>query len=213
MEPFINDILFIDTETTGLIARESCVIQLGAVMGDPNKKENRFLVDIYADHRPYSAMALRVTKTLPGDIRPEWKKEDGPTRLKPREAVDQFLTWLYTKIPNDYKAPRITLGGHNVIKFDFPHLDELFLSAGVSGFLDMFDYHAIDTFSLARAMRDAGLLNYPSGPLRSLSLSAVSKFLGIGSYEEHNALADAIVSQKTYYEMVKRLRGAVPAGV
>jgi DNA polymerase III epsilon subunit-like protein len=93
------------------------------------------------------------------------------------------------------------LCGHNVIKFDNPHLNNLFESHKKDLSKSVNDMYFIDT--MVESWRA-----WPQLTGRGEhTLDAVCQRLGVEKFDAHSAMPDVIANTKAFIELQKRLRG------
>lgn len=174
----------VDTETTGLEAGVHEIVSICLIIHDENFNEvSRFTSTI----RPMHPIlieddALQVN----GFTRKEVK--DFPT---PMEVKNNLLEWFEPFRGDKGLIPL----GHN---FSF---DKGFLQIFFGDFYnDLFYYKFRDTFCVAQALKDAGLIDPPS-----LSLVKLTEHFGI-PHIEHDAFSDTWATLKLYQKLINIIK-------
>ena len=173
------DLLFVDTETTGLDPLKHELIEVAAIRTSP---DGRNVLSIYkAKLRPTHAgdadpQALKINGYTPE----EWTPEKCET---PLNVVNQLTTLALDTM----------LVGHNV-SFDERFLLPLFQNYN---FKPPWSYHKIDTVALAYPL-------YLADPrLTKLSLGPLCEYFGMPA-PKHNALADVTACREVFLELMQR---------
>lgn len=174
-------LVVIDTETGGLnpvdysiLTLGACVWENGHITGSP------FHMYIHEDVMATSPEALRINGITSEQMR------SGKT---PSFVVTAFEQWLR----DQGVQGKPTLGGHNIAGFDMGFLKRLYRLAIKKM---PFDYHVVDTMSLAFALRLIGKLNVPN-----VKLDTLSDYFGVrvregGVAGAHRSDEDAIATAK-----------------
>lgn len=190
----MSNILFIDTETTGLIPGHHSIIELAAIYYMDGVEYSRFHVQCAPSLDSFTSLgAVAVNKVSPIVYM---------SRKSPVTACNEFIDYVLN-LPGWDKYRKIVLAGHNV-QFDVNHLKAMFAKNRIENFDGLFDYHMIDTFPVAMFLKDCGIIQTDK-----LSLGPLSKSLGIEVNEKnlHGAVYDAHLAAKVYYKMTDIVKG------
>lgn len=173
-------ILVVDTETGGLDPANDSILSLGACVLDTETGEivDRFYSLVHESHIVAHPKALAVN-----GLSVEHIMEHGATPGTVVTLLNDFMR------KNGLKKP--TLAGHNIAGFDMGFIRRLYKQANVTWL--PFDYHVLDTMSIAVMLRFYGHL-----PVEKVSLDCLCQHFGIviRESEEHNSLEDAVATAK-----------------
>lgn len=176
-------ILVVDTETGGLDPVSESILSLGACVldTDSGEVEDKFYVLIHEDPIIANPKALAVNGLSIEDI-----QEHG---VSPSVAITMLGEFM-----RKHGLRKPMLAGHNIAGFDMGFIRRLYKQAGVK-FLP-FDYHVLDTMSVAVLLRAFGHL-----PVERVTLDNLCQHFGInirdgGEGAQHNALEDAVATAK-----------------
>lgn len=184
-------LLFIDTETGGLDPRKHSLLSVALVVGEGNRVANS--LEVLIRHEPFvvSAGGMKVNRI---DL-----VRHAASALDPEMALGVLNVFLEQHFPHRCKP--IILAGHNVA------FDQAFLGAFLEGLghalEPRFSHRAVDTHSIASALRDAGKL-----PLENLGSTNLFAHFGIEVPEEkrHTALGDALATFELYWKLVELMK-------
>lgn len=186
----MNRVVVIDVETGGLDDREHSILTLGAAIWTDG------VVDSETFHMHILEEELSVT--------PEALKVNGITQeqinqgMTPGFVVSAFEQWLHGK--GIYG--RATLGGHNIAGFDMGFMKRLYKLAGKKL---PFDYHVLDTMSVALLLKFAGRLPVPNVRLDTLCSHFGIKIREGGTAGKHRSDEDAVATAKLLTELMDEI--------
>lgn len=179
------DLVFVDVETGGLDPSTADILEVACIRTDAS---GQLLLAAYETkvlpQSPVDARAAAVNGYTP---------EAWSEAILPVDAAGAL-----TRAVIDGFERRAILCGHNVA-FDDGFLRRMFDRALLSY---PFDYHRIDTVSLAWPF-------YVQGKIDRLNLEAVCRHFLIGNEGAHRAMADAARCREVYLRMMEALRGGV----
>ena len=175
-----QDLLFIDTETTGLDETKHELLEVAAIRTTP---DGLSVLQTYTAKIKPRNIAAAETKALQinGYVESEWTDD----KCVPRDVLAQTLQVM---------ARDTVLVGQNV-SFDEKFLAVLFREVGIPA---PWGYHKIDTVTLAWPF-------FLKTPLEGLSLSKLATYLNVKEIPTHRALADAEVCRQVYIALMSRL--------
>lgn len=186
------NILFIDVETTGTDPAKHNMIEFAGRLDVDGKTITRFSTKFF---NPQGATidlgALKVNKTKISEL----------MALKPEiQEAANLIDWLLD-LPNKVQGP-ILVCGQNV-QFDVGFLKALLAKYAVVGIEQIIGYKYIDTFSLAIALKQAGILQTDK-----TNLEALGKAVGIDTskYVLHTAEGDTNLVADVYYGVIAALK-------
>lgn len=187
----MSNILFLDTETTGVDSDKNEVIEIACQYYQNDKLHSEFQTKMQLSWKKDISMgALRVNRC---DV----ENNDLPYR---EEAAAKFVKYLVS-LPGDRQNP-ITVGGHNVA-FDIVGLKKFLAGEGYSGWGDIFSYNQVDTATICNFLRVAGIIK-----MDRLSLANLAKALEIevDKTKTHGAMYDTQLTVACYFKMLKMLK-------
>jgi DNA polymerase-3 subunit epsilon len=175
----LQDLLFVDTETTGLDATKHELLEVAAIRCSPDGSN---IISMYeAKLKPLhlesaEPKALEINKYSAA----EWTDDKC---VKPEIVVDNLQKM----------AGNTVLVGHNV-SFDEGFLTPMFTRLGMKA---PWGYHKVDTVALAWP-----LFLYTDAD--GVSLEKVCRFLGVERAQAHRALADASACRDIYLKLMAK---------
>jgi len=171
-------IIVLDVETTGIYPQLDSIVSLGAVFldGDTLEQTNSY----YSLVRPVAIMT------------DEAQRIHGLTLEQLYNAPTAFsvMNEFYRLIPLEEKP---IIAGHNV-SFDVSFLK---LAVSNAGLCWAFDYHTIDTWTLAYVLLGSQLKN------KRITLDTICDYFCISRAKEHNALEDARITAEILRRFVR----------
>ena len=184
------NILFLDTETTGLNPKENSLIEIAAEFHVDGARKTFFTASCSDKSAVVDMAALKVNKKSLADIQ-SYKNEEEVLR-----HLTDFLVRLDSKEP-------IIICGHNV-HFDVQFLKTRLEKYNIVGWDSAVSYRHLDTCVLARFLLAAGLLPAELGP-RGSSLKAIAEALKVNTkdVELHTAHGDVILTARVFYKLVE----------
>ena len=179
------NLIWIDTETTGLDPFKHGIVELGAIIdGRPVKHFNRICDpgDVVYDPKALEVNGISLEE------------------IKSRPSIEEMLREF-----DQHVWDRAIIAGHNVAGFDIPFLKEAYRRAGLKW---RFHYHCVDPMVLANVLKHWGLLD-----TRSLSLGGLAEHFGIDPGNAHRALDDIKTTKAIMEAMHERISGTRKLGV
>lgn len=174
-----QDLLFVDTETTGLDSTKHELLEVAAIRTSPDGRKiiSRFEAKLFPLHlETAEPKALEVNKYSAAD----WTVDKC---VMPEVVVDAL----------QQMAGNTVLVGQNV-SFDEGFLSPLFTRLGMK---PPWGYHKVDTVTLAWPL-------FVNTDLPGLSLEKLCKFLGVESMPTHRAAADVEACRQVYLKLMER---------
>lgn len=185
-------ILWLDTETTGLLCEHNDIVQLSGIVdidGSVTDEFNIFMRPVNIENIETQALAVQ-----------------GRTEQEIMAYPDQ--SWGYTKlvvgvldkVVDRYdRNDKMIIAGYNV-QFDIGFLKQLFLRNNNKWFGSYFHYASLDVFSLASTLRLAGCNFNPEG----MKLEQVCKSMGVDIEKAHDSMADIRATRDLFYKIKER---------
>jgi DNA polymerase-3 subunit epsilon len=181
-----QDLLFVDTETTGLDPTKHEILEVAAIRTTPDAKQ--VLTTYHAKIKP-----LRIETAEPKALEinkysaEEWTFDKC---VNPEVVVRALMAMSHNTV----------LVGHNV------SFDEGFLTALLRQFYATvpWGYHKIDTVALAWPL-------FMYTPAEGVSLEKVCRYLGTTNKPEHRAMNDALACRDVYLSLMSRWEKACEA--
>jgi DNA polymerase III subunit epsilon len=178
-----QDLLFVDTETTGLDPTKHELLEVAAIRCSPDGKT---IIKTYeAKLKPLHLETAEPKALQVNNYKPEEWTDEKCT--KPELVVDAL----------QQMAGNTVLVGQNV-SFDEGFLSPLFTRLGMK---PPWGYHKVDTVALAWP-----LFCYTEMP--GLSLEKLCTFLGVTDMPKHRALADAMACRDIYLKLMEKWASA-----
>jgi len=177
----LKKLVFIDVETTGFNPTKHEIVELGAVVAEPQGS--------YRD--------LRVIHELDIKVKPERIEDADPGALRVNGYNEK--EWMFAHSLEEamkelsQKAKGCAMVAHN-ISFDYGFINRAYEVTGVENSMH---YQKFDTLSIAFAKlnRDPDLKN--------LSLKALCELYGVVNERAHTALADTRATMEVFVAMMK----------
>lgn len=183
------NILFIDSETTGLDSKRNTMIELAARIDVDGVPLDRFSVKLFNPQTITNLGALKVNNTKLSDL----------LKNKPEaEAIMMFVDWLLDirkKVRGD-----IVLCGQNP-GFDLRFLLDALNKYGIEGLESIIGYKTLDTYGLALALVECGKLKTENN---KLSLTDIAKALSVNMTVNvpHTAVGDVEIVAEVLYGLL-----------
>lgn len=187
------NILFIDSETTGLDPKRNTIIEIAARIDVDGVTLDRFSVKLFNPQTVTNLGALKVNNTKLASL----------LSNKPEaEAIMTFVDWLLTvkeKVQGD-----IVLCGQNP-GFDLRFLLEVLNKYGIEGLDSIIGYKTLDTYGLALALVECGKLKTENN---KLSLIDIAKALNVDMTVNipHTAIGDVEIVAEVLYKILAIMR-------
>jgi len=184
------DILWIDTETTGIDSTKHGLTQLSCIVDEEGEIIDEFDVLI----RPFKGCKVAKSALEKQNI----TKDDlinNPDRKTYSEAFELFIDFMSKYIDRYDKNQKFVLAGKNV-KFDIQFLREFFLKNDDSFFGSWFVYPSIDLDTLIAesvAFDDLTLFNY--------KLETICEAFDVKIRKAHDSLYDIRATREVYWEI------------
>lgn len=186
---FKEKLLFIDTETGGVIPEKHSLLSIGLVVWDIDKG----ILDkkeIFVKHKDYAVTkgAQRVNK---------FNLEEHETKaIDPIMVIDEIDEFCLRNFPQDHK---IIVAGHNII-FDINFI-RFFLSQYNRSFENMFSHRSIDTASILQFLQISQKID-----VAITSSTEGFKYFGIKVDNRHSALSDSIATAELFSKMIELIQ-------
>ena len=187
--------IWIDTETLGIDEKKYPLVQIAAIYGD--MEFNGYCV--WEGETKCEAIALMTNDYV---SKTEAVSLTGKNSNPPEKLALEFLSFL-KQAREDNGGYRLTPAGHNV-GFDIRHLDAFYERLGIQGAGQVFDYHTLDTMTLALTLKDMGLLAIN----QRLNLTALCERFGVKLENAHDAMADIKATAELYSKMTALIKRA-----
>lgn len=178
----LQDLLFVDVETTGLDDTKHEVIEVAAIRTSADGETVKSTFE--AKLKPLN---IKVAEPRALEINGYSEAEWSDDKCKERSFVVDQLQRMAAADGGT------VLVGQNV-SFDEGFLTPLFTAFGMKA---PWGYHKVDTVALAWPL-------FVSTPLEGLSLGKLCAFLGVEQQPTHRALADAMACREVYLKLMKR---------
>lgn len=186
------NILFLDVETTGTNPNKHSMIEVAARLDIDGKTIDKFTKKFFnATNTTIDLGALKVNNTKLNDL------VKFPAEIA---EIANFVDWLLG-LQSQVQGP-IVVCGQNV-QFDVNFIKATLAKYNVEGVEQIIGYKHIDTYSIALALKEAGILKTDK-----TNLSAIAKALGVdvSQYKLHTAEGDVDLVAAVYYAIILTLK-------
>ena len=189
------NILFIDTETTGLDASKHSIIEIACAHYKDGKLQSTFQRKFITNTPILDMGALRVNRQTTASL-----LEIGKKCTEHQGAFD-LMDYLLTLDNKD-----LHVCGHNV-HFDVGFVKALLSKYGIEGWDQAVSYRQLDTCDRARMLIESGIITQEMGG-RGAGLKTIAQGLGVTVDETklHGAMYDVELCAAVYYKMIEILR-------
>lgn len=189
------NILFLDTETTGLIPGKHSIVEIAAIQYKDGKRVAQFNRKFISNTAILDMGALRVNKHNTTTLR-EIGKNCGEA-----DAALAFMDFLVSLDNKD-----LHVCGHNV-HFDVSHIKALFEKHCIEGWDQAVSYRQLDTCDRGRMLIEAGIITQEMGG-RGAGLKTIAAALGVTVDETklHGAMYDTELCAQVYFKMIEVLK-------
>lgn len=189
------NILFIDTETTGLDASKHSIIEIACAHYKDGKLQSTFQRKFITNTPILDMGALRVNRQTTASL-----LEIGKKCTEHQGAFD-LMDYLLTLDNKD-----LHVCGHNV-HFDVGFIKSLLSKYGIEGWDQAVSYRQLDTCDRARMLIESGIITQEMGG-RGAGLKTIAQGLGVTVDETklHGAMYDVELCAAVYYKMIEILR-------
>lgn len=188
------NILFIDTETTGVDSEKHSIIEIGAALYVDGKLVKDFRIDMKPEEG--SALSLEALQVNGNTISSLESKPDRSVGLT------KFMEFILD-LRRHYDG-KLFLCGHNV-HFDLAFIKKLLRDYNIEEWDKVVSYRIIDTNTIGRFLVDTGVIHVPENVPRGTGLENLALNLGIEvrGRKLHTALEDVKLTAEVYYAMQK----------
>ena len=189
------NILFIDTETTGLIPGKHSIIEIACRHYKNGQLQSRFAQKFISNEAILDMGALKVNKSTTASLMEIGKN------CPEHKAVFLFMDYLLSLDNKD-----LHVCGHNV-HFDVNHIKALLNKYSIEGWDQVVSYRQLDTCDRARMLIEAGIINQEMGA-RGAGLKTIAAALGVKVEDDklHGAEYDVELCAQVYYKMIEVLQ-------
>ena len=176
----LQDLLFVDTETTGLDASKHELLEVAAIRTTPDAKT--------------------IISTFEAKLKPLHLETAEPKALQINGYVPEQWTDDLCMAPELVADALQKMAGDSVLVGQNVSFDEGFLSPLFTrlGMRPPWGYHKVDTVSLAWP------LYINNAELPGISLEKLCRFLGVTSLPTHRAAADVEACRQVYLKLMER---------
>ena len=191
------NILFIDTETTGLDNQKHGIIEIALEFHVNGDKISEKCIKFYDRESIVDLSALKFNKVKYSDLVNLQDSKDAMIEL-----IDYIL-----KLKTDRET---VVCGHNVA-FDLGMIKSLLSRHNIEGWDSVVSYRVLDTCTIARFLIQAGIIEAEFGS-KGAGLSNVANALGV-SFKDltlHTAADDTKLCAAVYYAMLDKVRDLGP---
>ena len=182
------NILFIDTETTGLNPDKNCLVEIAAEFHVNGQRKTFFTESCYDKNSEVDINALKINGKRLSELTSSKTEED---------VLRNFCDFL-----SGLDSRELILCGHNV-HFDVDFFKKRMAKYNLTGWDNAVSYRHLDTCVLSRFLISSGLLPLELGS-RGSSLKSVAQMLNIdmSDIKLHSAHGDVILCSRVYYKLV-----------
>lgn len=189
------NILFLDTETTGLTAGKHSIVEIACIHYKDGKRMSDFNRKFISNTAILDMGALRVNKHSTQSLL------DIGKACSEQKATFDFMDYLLTLDNKD-----LHVCGHNV-HFDVDHIKALLAKHGIEGWDQAVSYRQLDTCDRGRMLIEAGIITQEMGG-RGAGLKTIASALGVTVDAEklHGAMYDTELCAQVYFKMIEVLK-------
>ena len=189
------NILFIDTETTGLDANKHSIIEIACAHYKDGKLQSTFQRKFVSNTVILDMGALRVNKQNTASLLEIGKK------CSEQQGAFDLMDYLLSLDNKD-----LHVCGHNV-HFDVGFVKALLTKYGIEGWDQAVSYRQLDTCDRARMLIESGIITEQMGG-RGAGLKTIATALGVTVDETklHGAMYDTELCAAVYFKMIEILR-------
>lgn len=198
----LSKVMFIDTETTGLVPHYNEIWQVCGYLYYRLKSREEVLVDTFKilmrpDH---------IDRVSP-DLYAKGMIKEGqflqPEYVSQKEGALKFAKFAEKYVDRFNTEDTILLVGHNLLQFDYPMLRAWWEMTDTKYFGAYYKYPALDTRTLAGLLAFSGEKNLP----KKFNLKAVCDFYAVPFDEKaaHDAEYDVLATRKVFFKMLRQL--------
>lgn len=178
----IQNIVFLDFETTGINVFDSDPIEIGAIQIN----EKLQIINQFSSHiKPSSTKIMRRSSFNTHG----YEIDDLNNKPNQREVLEKYFNIFGT----DY-----CFAGWN-ISFDIPFFRKMCFKNGYIHLFNKIDYHHIDVQTIAKLSVEIDLINS-----KKISLEQFAKSFKLKRSKLHSALEDSIITYKIYKNIIKK---------
>lgn len=191
----INKILFLDVETGGLDPFNHSLLEIGLVLWEDG--EIKDTLNIKLRHNIY-----KITRSSLEFNGINLIKHDNES-IPCKEAYNKIISFVNNHYNNGEK---ITLGGHNIGKFDFIFLKEFIEKYDNNLINNRFSHRFVDTSSILKFLYHSNIINK-----KVFSLNKALKHfnLTISDGERHTGIGDAKIEAELYTKLINLIKNKV----
>lgn len=184
-------ILYFDTETTGLDAKENDIVSIAGIIEINGEVKEEFYLEMQPfNYDNISEEALKING---------YTLEQIKTFMTPQEAYKKITT-IFGKYINKFnRADKFISMGHNV-RFDLDFLGQFFKKNNDKYFGSWVNYHCIDTVQILQLIKFKTDIE-----LENCKLVTATKKFGIELTDAHNAMADIKATRELFYKLIKKI--------
>jgi DNA polymerase III epsilon subunit-like protein len=181
-------LLVCDIETASLDKMNGEIIEVGFILTSWEGTKYKVISEFHSLIRP-----TKIERVNPNSLKVNHLKLEDLLKAPMPNEVRADLTEWWSEVCGGQK---MTLLGHNYGMFD-SHFMQRFIPSHID---IMFDYHAVDTWTMAYALIQVGILP----PMEKLSLSSLTEVLDI-SHIPHRSLGDCYATLNLYKHLLEML--------
>jgi DNA polymerase III epsilon subunit-like protein len=189
------NILYIDTETTGIDPQNNSIIELAAILEVEGK-----IVDTFQETlapKVNGNISLEALKVNKNSITKVLAFEDR------QQKVLKFIDWL---LRFNLSGP-LYICGHNVA-FDIAFIKETLKEFNISGWDSAVSYRLIDTSTIGTFLINSGVINLSDGMPKGSSLEKLALALNIEvrGRKLHSAMGDVELTREVYQALLNKVK-------
>ena len=184
-------IFWYDLETSGLEEDKHAILSLSGII----EIDGRIVDKIDLTMKPFkddliSQEALDINGFTMEQIK---------TFEHPEIAFRRLIKFLSKHINRYDKKDKLTLAGYNIVKFDIPFLEQLFLKCNDVYFGSWVNGEPLDVYQFVLIMKKLGVVTSDS-----TKLEVIAQDLNI-SLKAHDASSDILATREIYYKLLDKI--------
>jgi len=203
------NIIFIDTETTGIDSKSNGIVELAAYLYTDDELAGNFNAAISMKKQQAAGIQVSLGALAVNKLSLRIRRSDAVERdfiqQEEKIVIEEFCDWLL-EMKSKVTGP-LYFCGQNVA-FDIKFIEAAMARHNLIGLHDIVSYKILDTASLGLFFHDAGLLGNTDINVKGSGLQKLALSLGIdvSNRNLHTATEDAKLCAEVYLKMKAKVQ-------